>query len=62
MSPLLQPEWLDGFYSYSVFMRLSTRGWCPENKNVPAPKMGALPMDFQIKNFDFIETVSNGFN
>jgi hypothetical protein len=34
----LPPEWLDEFYSYSVFMRLSIMGRCPVNTNILAPK------------------------
>jgi hypothetical protein len=38
----LEPERLDGFYSYSEFESLSIICRCQVNMNILAPKMGAL--------------------
>jgi hypothetical protein len=38
------PEWLDGFYLYSIYNSLSTIGQCLENMNILGPKIAALEM------------------
>jgi hypothetical protein len=40
MCPLLEHEWLDGFYAYSVFTSSSITGWCWVNTNILVPKQG----------------------
>jgi hypothetical protein len=47
--PWLEPERLDGFYSYSVFKSLSVTDRCPANMDILAPKIGALQMGPQNK-------------
>jgi hypothetical protein len=42
MCALLAPEWLDGFYSYSVFKGLSALCQCPMNSKILVPKTEAL--------------------
>jgi hypothetical protein len=44
MCALLAFEWLDGFYSYSVFKSLSAICQCPMNSKILVPKTEALEM------------------
>lgn len=45
MCALLAPEWLDEFYSYSVFKSLSIIDQCPVNMDILTPKIEALQMN-----------------
>jgi hypothetical protein len=50
----LAPEWLDGFYSYSVIKGLSILGGCQVNLNILDPKIRANQMGHQTQNCDFL--------
>jgi hypothetical protein len=56
MYSFLAPERLDKFYSYSVFKNVSIMGWCPENMNISAPKIGALTVAPESKVAIFSKT------
>jgi hypothetical protein len=49
----LVPEWFDRFYSYLVF-----KGQCLMNINILPPKIEALQMGAEKRNFNFLK---NGY-
>jgi hypothetical protein len=51
----LAVEWLDGFYSYSIFKSVSVIGRCQMNMNIQAPKVGVFQMVPETQNGDIIE-------
>jgi hypothetical protein len=44
----LDPERLEGVYSYLAIKILSIPGRCPANFSIPAPRIGTLEMDPKI--------------
>jgi hypothetical protein len=48
--PWLVPEFMDGFYPYLLFKRVSITGQCPVNMNIQAPKLEALQMGIKTEN------------
>jgi hypothetical protein len=56
----LEPERLDGFYSYSAFKSSSILGKCLMNLNL-APKTGAVQIDLKTRNDDFLQIGCNDF-
>jgi hypothetical protein len=53
MCTSVDPERLDGFYSYSVFESLSIIGRCLLNMNILVPKIRALKMGLEKQDSDF---------
>jgi hypothetical protein len=52
---LLEPEWLDRFYSHSFLKSLAIIGWCLVNMNFVASKIRTLQMDPIEQNSDFLK-------
>jgi hypothetical protein len=59
MRASLEPERLDGLYSYWAFKSLSTLGRCPGNLGIPTPKTAAPSMRSETEVGNFLE---NGYN
>jgi hypothetical protein len=57
--PLLAPELLDMFYTYSEFKSLSDINRCPVNMTTLAQNTRALQMSPKVQNDDSLEKASN---
>jgi hypothetical protein len=53
MYALLVPEWLERFYSYSVFQNLCIPGECSAKLNIPAIKTGTIKTGPENTKFHF---------
>jgi hypothetical protein len=62
MCASLAPEWLDGFYLFSVFKMFSSTGRCPINMNILALEIGALQMSPSKRNGRFLGNGCNDFD
>jgi hypothetical protein len=56
MCILLASEWLDGFYSHSVFKGIPIKGQFLVNLSIPATKIGVLQTGSKSKIPIFFET------
>jgi hypothetical protein len=57
----LTPQWLDEFYSNSVFSILSNICWCVVNMNILAPKIEAPQISPWKRNDDFFQNLLKKF-